>query len=66
MRKRFLSFEPLSDRLCKLRLQGKFRNIALISTYAPTKDSTDTIKDKFYDQLSQKCERPANMTSLYY
>jgi hypothetical protein len=53
----FLPFEPLSDRLCKLRLRGKFRNITLISTYAPTKDSPDVIKDEFYDQLSQECEK---------
>jgi exonuclease III len=31
-RKSFLSFEPLSDSLGKLRLQGKLRNITLIST----------------------------------
>jgi len=52
MRKSFLSFEPPSDRLCELRLQGKFRNITLISTCAPTEDRPDTIKDEFYDQLS--------------
>jgi len=40
-----------------LRLRGKFRNITLISTYAPTKDSPDTIKDEFYDQLSQEYEK---------
>jgi exonuclease III len=52
MRKSFLSFEPLSDRLCKLRLRGKFRNITLISVHAPTEDSPDVIKDDFYDQLT--------------
>ena len=57
MGKSFLSFEPLSDRLCKLRLRGKFRNITLISAYALTKDSPDAIKDEFYDQLSQECEK---------
>jgi hypothetical protein len=33
MRKKpFLSFEPLSNKLCKLRLRGKFKNITLLST----------------------------------
>ena len=57
MGKNFLSFEPLSDRLCKLKLRGKFRNITLTSTYAPTEDSPDAIKDEFYDQLSQEGEK---------
>jgi len=56
IRKSFHSFKPISDRLCKLRLWGKFRNITLISAYAPTEDSPDAIKDDFYDQLSQVCE----------
>ena len=57
IRKSLLAFEPLSDRLCKLRLRGKFRNITLLSTYAPTEDSSDTLKDEFYDQLSRECEK---------
>jgi len=40
-----------------LRLRGKFRNITLISTYAPTEDNPDAIKDEFYDKLSQECEK---------
>jgi len=28
-----------------------------MSTYAPTEDSPDAIKDEFYDQLSQECEK---------
>jgi len=57
MKKSFLSFEPLSNRLCKLRLRGKSRNIILISTYAPTEDNPDAIKDEFYDQVIQGCEK---------
>jgi hypothetical protein len=56
IRKFFLSFEPISDRLCKLKLRGKFKNITLISAYAPTEDSPDAIKDEFYNQLIQVCE----------
>ena len=64
MRISFLSFGPLSGRLCKLRLRGMFRNIALISTYAPTEDSPDTIKDEFYDQLIQECEKARKYDNL--
>jgi hypothetical protein len=37
-------------------------NTTLTSTYAPTEDSPDTIKDEFYDQLSQECKK----ASKYY
>ena len=57
MRKSFLSFEPLSERLCKLRLQGKFRNVTLISAHAPAEESPNAIRNEFYDQLSQECEK---------
>ena len=57
MRKSFISFEPLSDRLCKMRSRGKFRNITVTSANAPTEDSPDAIKDKCYDQLSQEYEK---------
>ena len=43
--------------LCKLRLRGKFRNINLVSTYAPIEDSPDATKDEFYDKLSQESEK---------
>ena len=40
-----LDFEPQNNRICKIRLKGMFRNITVISGYAPTmvrrkKDST--------------------------
>jgi exonuclease III len=59
-----LSFEPLSDRLCKLRLCGKSRNLTLLSTYTPTEDSPATMKDEFYDQLSQECEKASKYDIL--
>ena len=38
-------------------LRENFRSITFISTYAPIENSPDIIKDEFYDQLSQECEK---------
>lgn len=51
-----LSFEPLSERMCKLRLKGKFCNITAISTHAPTEDKDDDVKDAFYEDLRRAVE----------
>jgi exonuclease III len=40
-----------------LRIKGKFGNITLLSTYAPSENSPDTIKDDFNDLLSKECEK---------
>jgi exonuclease III len=33
-----LGFEPINERMCKLRIKRKFYNITIISVYAPTED----------------------------
>jgi len=52
---RFLSnilrFEPVTDRLCWIRVRGKFRNYSIINAHAPTEDKDDEEKDKFYLEL---------------
>lgn len=48
-----LLFEPINDRICKIRLKGKFRNVSLISVYAPTEDSDDDEKMSFYLSLER-------------
>lgn len=52
IRNSIMAFEPVSDRICCLRLKGKFQNISLFSVYAPTEDSDDELKDDFYDRLT--------------
>ena len=42
---KILGFEPISDRICKLRVKGKFYNMTLINIYAPTEHKEDEIKE---------------------
>jgi exonuclease III len=44
---------PYNERLCKLRLMGKFNNISLISVYAPMEDKMDEIKEQFSEDLQK-------------
>ena len=46
-------WEPISERLCMLRIKGKFHNISIICAHAPTLDSDDEEKDIFYTQLER-------------
>ena len=52
---RFLSnilrFELVNDRLCWIRVRGKFRNYSISDAHAPTEDKNDEEKDKFYLDL---------------
>jgi hypothetical protein len=42
---KILGFEPISDRICKLRVKGKFHNMTLINIYSPTEDKEEEIKE---------------------
>ena len=46
-----LSFEPYDERLCKLRIKGKFNYLSVISVHTPTEEKTDEEKGKFYEDL---------------
>jgi exonuclease III len=36
IKKSILSFEPYNERICKLRIKGKYNNLSIISVHAPT------------------------------
>jgi len=46
-----LCFVPVNDRLCWIRVHGKFRNYNIINAHAPTEDKDDEEKDNFYLEL---------------
>jgi endonuclease/exonuclease/phosphatase family metal-dependent hydrolase len=48
-----INFTPINERLCTLRIKGRFFNYSLINIHAPTNDSEEEAKDQFYEQLER-------------
>jgi len=48
-----LNFEPISDRICKLRIKGKIYYVTLINIYAGTEDKIEDINEQFYVELQR-------------
>lgn len=51
-----VSFEAINDRMCMMRLKGRFKNLSIVCFYAPTEDAEDE-KDLFYETLEQLWSR---------
>ena len=51
-----MGFEPINERICKLHLKGKYRNITIINVHAPTEEKDET-KERFYAELQQIQEK---------
>jgi hypothetical protein len=47
------NFTPINERLCVIRIKGRFFNYSLINIHehTPTNDSGEEAKDQFYEQL---------------
>lgn len=56
-RSKVLGFEPINERICKLRIKGKFNNISLICVYAPTEANEESETELFYHTLESVCDR---------
>ncbi|CAD7093988.1 unnamed protein product [Hermetia illucens] len=56
MKPAVIGFENISERLCTLRLRGKFRNISLINVHAPTEETAESEKDTFYEAVERTLE----------
>ena len=60
MQKRVIGWWPVSDRMCRLRIKGRFFNISIINVHSPHLGSTDDDKDEFYAQLEREYDRCPN------
>ena len=53
MRNSLLEFEAVNDRICRIRIKGRYRNVTIISTHALTEEREDHEKEDFYDRLEE-------------
>jgi exonuclease III len=55
--KNIMGFEPINERIRKLRLKGKYHNITIINIHAPTEEKDEDTKERFYAELQQIQEK---------
>lgn len=48
-----LNFQAIDERLCVLRLKGRFMNISIINVHAPHNETSEADKDAYYEALSK-------------
>ncbi|XP_052903281.1 craniofacial development protein 2-like [Anopheles moucheti] len=57
MRKRVIGWWPINERMCRVRLRGRFFNLSIINVHSPHLGSTDDDKENFYTQLEREYDR---------
>lgn len=57
LRDKVISFNPMNERICYIRIKMKFNNISLFTVHAPTEDKEEVIKDQFYSQVEREMDK---------
>jgi hypothetical protein len=52
-----MNFEAVDERICSLRIRGKFNNFTIISVHAPAEEKDLLVKGLFYDKCNQIYQR---------
>ena len=60
-----LQFKSISERLCYLKIKGKFNNQVFIQCYAPTSSYSDEVVESFYNSLQDLVDLTANRDDLF-
>ena len=55
--KSFMGFNPVSDRIITVRLEGHPLNITVVQVYAPTSTASEEVMEDFYGQLQDTLDR---------
>ena len=50
--KSLMEWEPVSDRIIRARFESRFQKTAIFMCYAPTNNTSEEEKDRFYEELS--------------
>ncbi|XP_072387989.1 uncharacterized protein [Diabrotica undecimpunctata] len=48
-----LTFKPVNERLCYIRLKGQQHNYSLVAAHAPTEEKEEQVKDNFFKKLEE-------------
>jgi exonuclease III len=60
-----IGFEAINERLCKIRIKGKYNNMTLVNMYAPIQDKADSEKENSYEKLQLVIDQiPKSDTTL--
>ena len=53
MQNRVIGWQPINERMCKLRINGRFFNYSIINVHCPHEERPDDEKEAFYAELEQ-------------
>jgi len=60
-----MNFEAVFERICSLRIRGKFNNFTIILVHEPAEEKNELVKGSFYDKCNPVYQRiPAHDTTV--